>query len=76
MGRQDLQQASYTCGIMPHRMVAAVVAKLELECFAAKGLAQELVSHANAKHGLLTKQLPNSLDSIRHCGWVALQTNF
>lgn len=35
---QDLQSASCTCGIMPDRMVAAVVAKLELECFAAKGL--------------------------------------
>jgi hypothetical protein len=34
-------------------VVASVVPKLELEGLAAKGLAQDLVTHADAKHGLL-----------------------
>ena len=57
----------YTSSIVPNRVIAAMVAKLELECFAAKGLAQELVSHANAKNGLLSKQLLHTLNSIWHC---------
>ena len=44
-----------------------MVAKLELEGFAAKGLAQKLVSHANAKNGLLSKQLLHALHSVWHC---------
>ena len=56
-----------TCGIVPHRVVATMVSKLEFECFAAKGLAQQLVPHANAKHGLLSKQLLYALYGIGHC---------
>ncbi len=48
-------------------MVAAVVTKLELERLATKGLSQQLVAHADAKHGLLPQQLLHSLYCIWHC---------
>lgn len=36
-------------------MVTAMVAKLELEGLAAKGLPQQLMAHADAKDGLLAQ---------------------
>ena len=62
---RDCSNLGYTCSIVPNRVVAAMVTKLELECFAAKGLAQELVPHTNAKNGLLSEQLLHALDSIK-----------
>ena len=54
-------------------VVAAVVPKLELEGGAPKGLPQQLVAHADAKHRLLPNDLPHILHRIWHCARVALQ---
>ena len=56
-----------TGGAMPDGVVPAMVPKLELEGGAPKGLPQQLVSHADAKHGLLAQQLLHIVHSIGHC---------
>mmetsp|Transcript_22878 Transcript_22878/g.63221 ORF Transcript_22878/g.63221 Transcript_22878/m.63221 type:complete len:223 (+) Transcript_22878:973-1641(+) len=48
----------------PDGVVAAMVAELELEGRAAKGLPQDLVPHADAKHRLLSQNLLGVLHSI------------
>ena len=52
---------------MPYRVVPPVVAELELEGFAAKGLPQQLVAHADTKDGLLAQQLLHLLNCVWHC---------
>ena len=56
--------AKLTAGLVSDGVVAAVVPKLELEGAAAKGLAQHLVPHADAKHGLLAQNLLGVLHSV------------
>lgn len=54
-------------------MVATVVPKLELEGLAAKGLAQDLVAHADAKHGLLAQNLLCVLHGVGSSGGITLR---
>jgi hypothetical protein len=53
-------------------MVAAMMPKLELEGFAPKGLAQNLMPHADAKHGLLAQDGLGIFDCIGSCRRVTL----
>lgn len=45
-------------------MVTTMVTKLELECFATEGLTQDLVTHADAEHGLLAQDIPGVVNRI------------
>ena len=63
---------SCTCGVVADGVVAAVVAELELEGLAAKGLPQHLVAHADPKHRLLAQNLLGVVHSVRGRGGVAL----
>lgn len=75
LGRRQEEQKKeqLTCGCVPQGVVAAVVAKGQLEGGAAKGLAQHLVAHADAKHRLLAQDLLCDVNSVRHRRRVALQ---
>ena len=65
--RRDLHSA----GGAANRVVAAVVAKLELEGLPAERLAEHLVSHADAEHGHLAEDLLRVLHGVGHCGGIA-----
>jgi hypothetical protein len=58
---------------VPDWVVAAVVSELEFEGLPAKGLAQDLVTHADAKHRLLAQDGLGIIDCIGGCRWVTLQ---
>ena len=62
-----------TSGSMPDGVVPAMVPKFELEGGPPKGLPQQLVPHADAKHGLLAQQLLHVVHSVGHCRRVTLQ---
>ena len=51
-----------------------MVAKLELESVCAKGLAHDLVPHADSKGRHLPNDLPCILHSIGNCRRISLQT--
>lgn len=61
-----------TGGVEADGVVAAVVPELELERLPAKGLAQHLVAHADAKHGLLAQDGLGVLHGIGGGAGVAL----
>ena len=63
---------NWTCGVMSDGVVAAVVAKFELEGAASAGLAQDLVAHTDAKDGLLAKQGLGGVHCIGHSRGVSL----
>lgn len=58
-------QLRHTCWCVPDGVVATMVTKLQLESCAPKGLSQQLVAHADAKHWFLTQ---NPL-CVLHCIW-------
>lgn len=53
-----------TSVVMADGVVATMVPKLELEGGASEGLAQDLVAHADAKHGLHPQKLLHILYSV------------
>mmetsp|Transcript_28396 Transcript_28396/g.62411 ORF Transcript_28396/g.62411 Transcript_28396/m.62411 type:complete len:214 (-) Transcript_28396:1040-1681(-) len=57
-------------GVVADGVVAAVVSELELEGLAAKGLPQDLVAHADAKHRLLAQDLLGVVDGVGGSGGV------
>lgn len=61
-----------TSGELSNRVIASMVAKFELESRPSKGLAKDLMAHANPKQRLLSNQLPCILHSIRCCRRVTL----
>jgi hypothetical protein len=58
---------------VPDWVVAAVVSELELEGLPAKGLAQDLVTHADAKYRLLAQDSLSIVNCIGGCRRVTLQ---
>lgn len=61
-----------TSGVEADGVVAAVVAKFKLERFAAKGLPQNLVPHADAKDGFFAQDLLGIFNSIGCSGRISL----
>src|SRR4051812_337016 len=55
-----------------HRLIAAAMAEFQLERFAAKGLAEDLVAQTNPKNrDIGLDQVADGFDRVAQCRWIA-----